>query len=107
MKSRENVMRQIGVPLAVRTLDPTLQVSEARKIMGNISPSKFYELVADGCFISYKIGARRMVDTASLLAYLEKLKHEAQPRDPRIALMTQARVAKKAERKSERPRLNK
>jgi hypothetical protein len=88
----------------LKQLGPTITPEQAREFAGGIGGTKFWQLIADGEFISFKVGAKRLVDTASFLAFLERLKKGAQPQDPRVRKMVAARAAKRAERAAAKAR---
>lgn len=92
---------------AVVKLDPYQSVPEAAKLL-RVSQMALYKLIADGELVSFKTGSRRLVDTKSILAYVEKCRRARQQRDPRVDAMLAARQAKRAEKKAanmSRPKL--
>ena len=70
-----------------------------------LSEPTIYGLIADGEIRSCKVGSRRYIITKSLHEFFERRAKAAQPRDARVEKMVAARQAKRAERKSRRPRV--
>jgi excisionase family DNA binding protein len=64
--------RPRGPPVQVVQLPPYLTIKKAYETAG-ISRSKLYEIVGDGLVRAVKIGTKTLIDTGSLLSYLENL----------------------------------
>lgn len=90
--------------LTVRALAPFISMTEFCDMFG-VSRMTGYGIIADGHVKSFKLGARRMIDSKSVIEYVERLKREGTPRDPRIDKMLAGRAAKRAERRAQRPKL--
>jgi excisionase family DNA binding protein len=64
--------RPRGPPAQVAQLPPFLPIKKACEVAG-LGRSKLYEIVGDGLVRAVKIGSKTLIDTNSLLAYLENL----------------------------------
>jgi len=64
--------RPRGPPAQVAQLPPYLTIKKAYETAG-ISRSKLYEIIGGGFVRAVKIGTKTLIDTGSLLSYLENL----------------------------------
>jgi hypothetical protein len=75
--------RPHGPPAQIAQLPPYLTIKKAYETAG-ISRSKLYEVLGGGLVRAVKIGTKTLIDTGSLLSYLENLP-TAQIRPQKIA----------------------
>lgn len=93
--------------LVVKELDPWVTPIEAARLL-RVSKQRIYELFVDQALKSTKVGSRRLVDSRSLIAYVESCAKKKEQRDSRITKMVAARQAGRAAKAAahqQRPKL--